>query len=142
MLRSIVDAIEDRAVNTRNASISVVVSVASGVALASLGLGGLGLALGAAAGLLVLGATTVLFLHGRYPIRWDRLHIGTTVVLNGAALLGGILLRSWAKSAHDGPVLLALGGCAEVLLAAAYLAALLQIKVGWLQRLLQSLLRR
>lgn len=137
MLRSIVDAVEDRAINTWNLTISVLVSVVAAVALASLGLGGLGLALGQAVGIFVLGGTTLLFLHGRYPLRWGELRLGTTFGLNIAALLGGLLIRLWLTSAYAGVALFVAIGCAEVVLATLYLAALLQVRIGWLLRLRQ-----
>ncbi len=137
MLRSIVDAVEDRAVNTRNLAFSVLVSIVTGVALASLGLGGLGLAIGSAVGIFVLGGTTLLFLNGRYPIRWRGLRLGSTLGLNAVALLAGLLLRWWLTTVYARVPLFVAVGCVEVFLAVLYVAALLRLRIGWLLHLVR-----
>jgi O-antigen/teichoic acid export membrane protein len=137
MLRSIVDAVEDRAVNTRNLTLAVLTAALGGAALASVGLGARGLALGSAAGILVLGAGTVRFLARRYRIDWTELRAVQTSASAALLLLVCVLLRRWLLATYQGTLVFLIAAAASAALGLLYLVFLRWLGVAWLDRILR-----
>jgi O-antigen/teichoic acid export membrane protein len=75
MLRSVIDAIEERAINTLNLFISLGITAVSSLAFGFMGFGVLGLALGITIGLLSLGIFSTYFLVKRYKITFKNLEL-------------------------------------------------------------------
>jgi len=90
ILRSIVDAIEVRAINTLNLLISFVLAAISSVVLFYAGFGILGLAVGTTIGFGTLGILTSYYLVRRYKIPFDNFMFKWVLVLN--VLAAGIIL--------------------------------------------------
>jgi O-antigen/teichoic acid export membrane protein len=132
MLRSIIDGIEVRPVNTRNLYAALAVAATLSLALGGAGYGSLGLAIANAAGLFVLGGLTVGFLRARLGFSGTHVAIGSAIALNlaaaGLALGARALLVSRLEAAGLVLALLAL----TLLLLTAYLMALRQLRVRWL----------
>lgn len=82
MLRSIIDAVEERAVNTLNLFISFGVTAVLSLLLAYAGLGVLGLAVGITVGLLNLGVFTTYFLVKRYKITFENMKLIWILLIN------------------------------------------------------------
>ncbi len=93
MLRSIIDAVEVKAVNTLNLFVGLGIGSGVGIALASAGLGTLGLAIGTTTGFFVVGALGIFYLWQRYGFT---LAMTTrTLMANGAFLLLAWITHRW-----------------------------------------------
>ena len=86
MLRSVVDAVEVRAINTLNLFVSLSVAAAISIILQYAGLGMIGLAMGSAIGFSTLGILTSCYLIRRYTISFDNFLVFKVFILN--TLLG------------------------------------------------------
>jgi len=82
MLRSIIDGVEERAINTLNLFISFGVAAVSSLILSYIGLGILGLAVGITIGLLNLGVSTTYFLVKRYKITFENMKLLWVLFIN------------------------------------------------------------
>ena len=82
ILRSIIDAVEERAINTLNLFISFGITVILSLVLGNTGLGVLGLALGITIGLLNLGVSTTYFLVKRYKITLENMKLLWILFMN------------------------------------------------------------
>jgi len=82
MLRSIIDAVEVKAVNTFNLGISFAIAVAISILLAKIGLGAIGLAIGTTIGLLSVGVLTIFYLWKIYRFKSGTLMIKKCLWLN------------------------------------------------------------
>ena len=82
MLRQIVNAIEEKPLNTVNCVCSFVIALISSFVLAFLGLGVMGLAIGSTIGLSVLGLLTVRYLWKLYQLKIRILRIQDVLLLN------------------------------------------------------------
>jgi O-antigen/teichoic acid export membrane protein len=132
MLRSIIDAVEVKAVNTLNLFIGLVVGLGVGVTMASTGLGALGLAIGTTMGFLMIGMLSVVYLWRRYrfaleiPVR--------TLAANCVFFLLAWIAHRWLATGNDLMSLVyALG--IESALFLSYLFLLWAWKVKWLKQL-------
>lgn len=139
MLRSVIDAVEERAVNTLNLFLAVLVSTALGVGLASAGLGAVGLACGISAGFMTLGSSTVLFLHRTYPVDWKALRFLEVLGLNLLLAALVVLVRSRLLAGVAGSGLVAGAGGTVGAAFLVYLTALWHMKVTWLARIREGL---
>ena len=129
MLRSVIDAVEVRAVNTVNLFIGLGAGSGTGIALASAGLGVLGLAIGTAAGLFVIGAMSVFYLWKRY--RFAQEMVLRILLGNSVFLLLAWVAHQWLISGNDLTSLIIAFGIEGVLFLG-YLFLLWIWKVGWL----------
>jgi O-antigen/teichoic acid export membrane protein len=82
MLRSIIDAVEERAINTLNLFISFGITALISLVLGYTGFGVLGLALGITIGLLSLGVSTTYFLVKRYRITFENMKLVWILIIN------------------------------------------------------------
>jgi O-antigen/teichoic acid export membrane protein len=132
MLRSVIDAVEVRAVNTVNIFIGLGVALVIGVSLASAGLGVLGLAIGTTAGFIMLGAMSIFFLWQRY--RFTNGVVLRTLVANGLFLLLSWVTHRWFITGIDLVNLIYAFGIESVLFLG-YLFLLWIWKVEWLEKI-------
>jgi len=95
MLRSVVDAIEVRAINTLNLFISLGFSVVISIGLQYYGLGMIGLAIGSSCGFALLGGLTASYLVRRYKISFKNFFILKIVLINILLALGVILFKEY-----------------------------------------------
>ena len=132
LLRSIIDAVEVRAVNTLNLFQGLALAALVGPLLASAGLGALGLASGTAAGVLLVGALSVVYLWTTYGSRPEL--VVRTLFLN--ALLASVAWggHRWIVDAYTWTTVgIAIG--IESLLVLVYLVALWRWNAGWMQQI-------
>ena len=113
MLRSVIDAVEVRAVNTVNIFIGFGVGSGTGIALAYAGLGVLGLAIGNAAGFVVIGAMSFFCLWKRY--RFPQEMVLRTLLVNGVFLLLAGVAHQWLIAGNDLTSLICVFGIEGVL---------------------------
>lgn len=83
MLRSIINAIEEKAINTLNLFISFSVTAVFSIISGYMGLGIWGLALGLTTGLSILGFSTAYYLVKRYKITFENLKLMWILIMNG-----------------------------------------------------------
>lgn len=142
MLRSVIDAVEERAINTMNLFVALIIALVVGVPVASSGLGVLGLALGTTIGFIILGISTVYYLSQKYEISWQVLRVQETLFLNVSLLLfAGLLKWGWMTLFPEGS-LLVWGGIVLVCVFGIYMFALWQLRFGWLLDLVKRVLVR
>lgn len=82
MLRSIVDAVEEKAINTLNLFVAFGITVVSSLLLGYSGLGVLGLAFGITVGLISLGISTTYFLVKRYKVTFENMNLVLILFVN------------------------------------------------------------
>ena len=82
MLRSIVDAVEEKAINTLNLFVAFGITVVSSLLLGYSGLGVLGLAFGITVGLISLGISTTYFLVKRYKVTFENINLVLILFVN------------------------------------------------------------
>jgi O-antigen/teichoic acid export membrane protein len=132
VLRSVIDALEDRAVNAANIYAALGITLVLSLLLPWLGLGALGLSIAGAAGFISLGLLSVRHLWRSLGLRGSELRVGPVLGLNltlGAVVtaLRAVLPEAWGA----GPRLLAgagLAGSAALL----YVAVLRQWGTRWI----------
>jgi stage V sporulation protein B len=132
MLRSVVDAVEDKAINTVNLFIAVAVTVLVGAGTASLGLKTMGLAIGMTVGQLVLGILTIYFLVREYQIRWQSFFSVTIVLLNAGCFVVGFLVKAGLEARLHGTMLVIGAVTIAAGLSLIYMYALQRARVEWL----------
>ena len=139
MLRTIIDGLEERAVNTHNMYAACAVTVVLSVALGSAGYGTPGLAVAGAAGFVVLGMLTVRHLWTVLRPAGRHLAAGPAVWLNlllGAAVLG---LRAALVPRLGSGELLAVGLAAMGLAFLVHMTVLRRLGVRWVEEIEQRL---
>jgi O-antigen/teichoic acid export membrane protein len=132
MLRSIIDAVETKAVNTVFVCVAFVLALAVSYLLGSLGFGIIGLGIGSALGFVTLGGLTVRFLWKKYRLNVAPIKLNGVLLLNAALLIGTIILRPWLESIWHGASPLVIAGFLEGSLALVYLLVLWKWKVRWM----------
>ncbi|GAG31761.1 unnamed protein product, partial [marine sediment metagenome] len=82
VLRSIVDAVEVRAINTFNLSLSLVIAAVISIIFIYAGFGVIGLAIGTTVGFAALGIMTSSYLMRRYQISFENFMLQSVLLLN------------------------------------------------------------
>ena len=142
LLRSVIDALETRAINTRNLLVALAVTIAACMAGAALGWGALGLALGTALGLLCLGLLTMAYLWRGGWIAGDRLHLRRALSLNLVFAAAAVLVRGAVRSRVSVLGNLVVLGVVETVLLAAYWLALRRLRPCWVGEIERRLIQR
>ncbi len=132
MLRSVVDAIEVRAINTINLLSALIFSVVLSITLHAIGLKSVGIAIGSASGFCLLGILTWLFLSKRFGFKTCNFYIYRIILLNFlmASLVG--LAKHFILYGKSGVVILAWGMGVELLLFILYVFILYIHNVQWI----------
>jgi O-antigen/teichoic acid export membrane protein len=135
LLRSVVDAVQVQAVNTRNLVLALAVTLAVSLVLGSFRMGAIGLAIGTSIGMGVLGAGTLVSLRHAGLLDMRRLRIvpalGLAAALSAVAFAThALLVNRWASA-----MTVATGGVLEAALAALYYLGLRRFRTGWVMRL-------
>lgn len=130
-LRSVLDAIEHRPVNTLNLIVSLAAAIAGSYLALTTSNGAAGLALASTAGFALLGGLTVRAVWVRCPFSWRVLHLGAVLLLNAAGLAIALVVERWSAGQSQ---TMAMGAIAvlEVGLAGGYAASLWMCKVNWM----------
>lgn len=141
MLRSIVDAIEERAVNTYNLCISLFATATFSVLLAMAGLGIRGLAVGTAVGFVVLGVATVQYLWRTHWIATAEFHLRECLWLNVGVLGIAFGFRYMIVSAYPPVIVLSLALLLEGFLFSLYCFMLRKFQPEWMIQLEQQVIK-
>lgn len=131
MLRSVVDAIEVRAINTLNLFVSLSVVVVMSIILEYAGLGIIGLAIGSTIGFATLGILTGSYLMKRYSISFDNFMFYKIVLINSVLAVIAIIVKQSFVTAFSQYNLLITGFLIEALLFSLYLYYLYKKDVPW-----------
>jgi O-antigen/teichoic acid export membrane protein len=132
LLRSVIDAMVERPVNTLNVYAALACTAVLALVLGLGGLGALGLAIATAAGFGLLGALTFRFLWQRLRFGGAHIHAVSAVVLNLTVALATLLLRSALPAGLGAAWMLILGACLSAVFLLLYLLALRRLEVRWL----------
>ncbi|MBN1226291.1 MAG: lipopolysaccharide biosynthesis protein [Deltaproteobacteria bacterium] len=136
LLRSFIDAIEVRAVNTLNILVSLGSGILSALLCAFVGMGVLGLAIGSMTGFFVLGIRTVFYLKRRFCfLLWRRPITVRVLILNGIILIFSLAINTYCFQGEYGIISLGKLFLLEAVLSAGYIALLRHWRAGWLKEL-------
>jgi O-antigen/teichoic acid export membrane protein len=141
LLRSVIDAIEKRAVNTINLFLSFIVILISASFLVRLGFGVRGLALATTIGFLTLGALTIRYLWINYQLKGSALKLKITLLLNISFIVVALIFKYWLAQDFGGLTLAGAAVGVEGLLFALFILLLWKIKVRWLIELEKRVIR-
>jgi len=134
MLRSIIDAVEEKAINTVNLFIALIVTVIVSSLLAIMGMGTTGLAVGITLGFVVLGVCTIYYLSRCYTIRWKQFCFPMVLSINGIFFVFGFFIKSFFVNVFIFNELLFISGVITMVFAMAitYIVILWWLKINWI----------
>jgi O-antigen/teichoic acid export membrane protein len=141
MLRSIIDAIEVKAVNAFNLYLSFSVALFITVVLAKAGLGSIGLAIGMTGGFWALGILTIRFLWKLYKIEIRSLSMKESVFLNLIFILLAFPMKYWLETHLSGTKLLGMAFLMEMVFLFLYCFILWKLSVRWTVELMERVFR-
>ena len=101
MLRSIIDAVEKKAVNTLNLLISFGITILLCFVFGNLGFGAIGLAIAAAIGMSCLGIFSSYFLVKKYKIRLTNLKFASILLINCLIAIIDIIAKKYSIAYFD-----------------------------------------
>jgi O-antigen/teichoic acid export membrane protein len=142
MLRSVVDAIEVRAVNTMNLFLALLVTLGASVLVITTNAGTLGLAVSMGIGLFTLGGFTILYFAREYRPRVKALSLGAVLLLNLGFLAVAVLIRIELQVVFEGTAFLLSMIVTMTCLTILYAVALRRLRVSWMLELEQRVLMR
>jgi O-antigen/teichoic acid export membrane protein len=140
MLRTIIDGVEVRAVNTLNVSVALAVTAGGCWAATHLGFGLNGLAVGTTLGFYTLGLLTVRYLWRRFRLTFSGLLLPHTLVLNALLIAAGFAASRHMVAVANPQARLGLAALAVAGSAIVYLGALRRLHAGWILELEKRLL--
>jgi O-antigen/teichoic acid export membrane protein len=135
MLRSFIDGLQKRAVATVHLFLSLMVTIASSLVMAGIGLGARGLAAGTGLGMMLLGGLTVRYLWKAGWIQFKGILVKEVFLLNFALFAVSVLLRVLSGDRLDSPEKIGLVVLTEGALFSLYLLALWRRRVSWIMEL-------
>lgn len=138
--RSVIDAVETRAINALNLYVALSATVVVAGAMGVLGLGAAGLAMATAVGFVCLGLLTVRYLREAGWVSLRGLRIPEFLALNAAAALVAGSVRAYVAALLGPAGGLAVALATEAVLFAGYCAVLHRLDVGWIRQLERRLL--
>ena len=135
ILRSIVDAIEVKAINTFNLSISLVIAAVTSIIFIYTGFGIIGLAIGTTTGFVILGIMTCFYLLKRYKISFDNFMLPWVILLNTLFACSVILIKQFIDPFLNQSNILIVGFFIEGILFLCYLYFFHKKKIRWFSEL-------
>lgn len=139
ILRSIVDAVEVRAINTLNLSISFVIAAATSIIFVYSGFGIIGLAIGTTIGFVALGTMTCSYLMKRYKISFENFMIRLVLLLNVLFASSVLLIKQYTASFLTLTNLLILGFIIESIFFSCYLYFFYKKDIRWFSEIKQRI---
>lgn len=139
MLRSIIDAIEEKAVNTFNLFTSFLVSLLLSLLFAKAGLGINGLALGMIAGFWILGILTVNYLFRKFKIGTRIFHFSKIIALNTVIIAAAAIAKYCLEANFTGILLGSAAFMVESIFFLVYGIILWKLSIGWTTELLKRI---
>jgi O-antigen/teichoic acid export membrane protein len=131
VLRSIVDAVEVRAINTINLLLSLAFAIIISVTLIYVGFGTIGLAIGTTMGFIGLGVLTCFYLMRRYSISSRNFMLQWVILLNVLFAVIILVIKHFLASHLNQLNLLITGLLIEAILFSCYLYFFHKKKVRW-----------
>jgi O-antigen/teichoic acid export membrane protein len=131
-LRSIIDAVEERAVNTYNLCVGLITTLVSSLFLGMVGSGSLGLALGTTLGIVALGSLTVRYLWQANWVAIKGLRLKECLCLNTCALGLAFWFRISLVHSYGPMAMLGFAVILEGMLIVLYLLILRKLRVSWI----------
>jgi O-antigen/teichoic acid export membrane protein len=141
ILRSIVDAVEVRAINTLNLSVSLVIAAVLSIIFVYAGFGIIGLAIGTTIGLVALGIITSLYLMRRYQISFENFMLRRVIVLNILFASSVLLIKQHIAPFLSQSNILIVGFIIEGVLFLCYLYFFYRKNIGWVLTLKERIFR-
>lgn len=141
MLRSIIDAVEEKAVNAYNLYAAFLSSLLASLVMAYAGLGILGLAIGMIIGFWILGILTVRFLWKLYKPEPRTFFLKETLLLNTVCVVAAVFIKYGLEFQLGGFRLLSVAFILEILLFLLYCFVLWKLSVSWAAQLMERLVR-
>lgn len=135
LLRSIVDAVEVRAINTLNLAISFISAAVVSLIFVYLGFGIIGLAIGTTIGFAVLGVITSYYLMRRYLISFKNFMFQRVILLNILFAGAVIIIKNYIISSFNQQKLLIVGFIIECVLFLCYLYYFYKKDIRWFREL-------
>jgi len=135
ILRSIVDAIEVKAINTFNLSISLVIAAVTSIIFIYTGFGIIGLAIGTTTGFVILGIMTCFYLLKRYKISFDNFMLPWVILLNTLFACSVILIKQFIAPFLSQSNILIVGFFIEGILFLCYLYFFHKKNIRWFSEL-------
>jgi O-antigen/teichoic acid export membrane protein len=135
MLRSIIDAVEKKAVNTFNLLISFAITILLCLLFGNLGFGAIGLAIAAAIGMSSLGIFSSYFLIKRYKIRLKNLKFTSILLINCLIAIIDIIAKKYTVAYFDSIQLFVAMTLIGSLLFASYVWFLYKKRTDWVIQL-------
>jgi len=140
-LRSVIDAVEVKAVNTFNLGISFAIAVAISILLAKIGLGAIGLAIGTTIGLLSVGVLTIFYMWKIYRFKSGTLMIKKCLWLNAIFIAVAFSLKFWVERVYSGITLIGIAILIEGILLFLYCIILWKLGTRWILELETRIIR-
>lgn len=135
MLRSFVDAVQKKAINTFNLYFSFIIALGSSLFFAEVGFGVTGLAVGTTIGFISLGLFTTRYLWRSYRIDGRNLLLRKCLLINVAYIITSFLLKSFLIIKFTGLALLTMAAFIEGLFFLLYCLSLWKLKAWWMVEL-------
>ncbi len=135
MLRSIIDAIQKKAVNAFNLYRSLAITVVGSLAFTAMGLGTMGLAIGTTLGLMSLGFFTTRYIWTTQRLDSKALMIKHCLSVNVGLAIAAYFFKGWSGLVLSGPALISAAVLFEGLLLFLYCFILWKAKVQWMVEL-------
>lgn len=141
MLRSIVDAVEEKAVNTVNLLIGLLITILFSLWLASTPLKMYGLALGCGAGFYYLGISTAFYLIKKYHVSIHVLPLLIAGAVNVIFALLTLMIKNFLADPNDPVRIIGIICSTITVLSAIYIMVLYKTKAQWLLELKKRVTR-
>lgn len=135
MLRSIVDAVEVKAINTLNLFISLGLAIVLSVLFGYAGLGGWGIAVGTAVGFVILGLLTANYLIKRYQITFESFLFIWILFLNSVFAGFAFWVKQYLGMLFSGMSLLTVAFFVEAILFVVYIWLIYKKNAQWIVEL-------
>jgi hypothetical protein len=135
VLRSIVDAVEVRAINTFSLSLSLVFAIVISIIFIYAGFGVIGLAIGTTMGFAALGIMTSGYLMKRYHISFENFMLQPVILLNILFASSVLLIRQYIAQLLTQSNLLIIGFLIEGFLFMCYLYFFYKKDIRWVTEL-------
>ena len=135
ILRSIIDAVEVRAINTMNLFLSLVFAVVASLIFIYAGFGIIGLAVGTTLGFITLGILTGLYLTRRYHISFENFMFQWVILLNILFAVTVILIKKYIASFLGNINILIVGFVIECVFFSFYLYLFYKKDARWISEL-------
>jgi len=135
ILRSIVDGVEVRAINTLNLSLSLVFAAVISIIFIYAGFGIIGLAIGTTVGFVALGVMTSFYLMKRYHISFENFMLQWVILLNILFASSVLLIKKYIASFLSQSNILIIGFIIECILFMSYLYFFHRKNIRWISEL-------